>query len=188
MAKNATNVIVIRRADFIQLVRGMKGCKECTIRYTTPTESFNGKLKGGRQNPYYNRVNTATESIRCQIGKNFENAVNNRITTPDTTFEAGALRWGEWDSFPRLIAHKGNFYIRYYIECNTITNITYYLDGEVASDTEVAAIKATFYPKRESKTQAAVGVVGKKQVNCKDINVKNIVSVSIDKKIYILTD
>ena len=188
MAKNTTNVIVIRRADFIQLVRGMKGCKECTIRYTTPTESFNRKLKGGKKNPFYNRVNTATESLRCQIGKDFENAVNNRITTPDTTFEAEPLPWGEWDTFPRLIAHKGNFYLRYYVEKNTRTSITYYLDGDVASDTEVADIVATLYPKRESATQAAVGINSAKQVKPKDVAIANIVSVTTDHNIYILTN
>ena len=179
---------MISRSEFVNIVKNMKGCTFATIRYTTSVESVNKKLVGGKKNPYYDRVNTATESVGIYIGASYQNGVNNRISDPDTTFEEERLPWGTWVHYKYLIAHKGGFYLRYYLAKNTRTETSVYVDGTKADDATAKDVKANFRPYSGSNRQAEVGISEEDQVKPCTANVANIVSVTMDGHIYILTD
>ena len=179
---------MISRSEFIDVVMNMRGCQFATIRYTTTIDAVNKKMQGGKKNPYYGRVNTATESVGIYIGASYENGVNNRISDPETTFEAERLPWGEWYRYKYLILHKGAFYVRYYIAKTTRTNVSVYLDGTKCDEETAKAIKSTFRQREGSARQAEVGIAKEDQMKPCTAAVANIVSVTMDGTIYILTD
>lgn len=74
--------------------------------------------------------------------------------------ENAGLPWGEWVQYPLHIAHKGTDYARFYpasgINVATggefIPDVTYYIDGKVATRDEVRSIcLASEFPNREEK-------------------------------------
>lgn len=70
------------------------------------------------------------------------------------------LPWGQWAEFPLHIEHKGTDYARFYpasgINVATggefVPEVTYFIDGKVASKQEVQALcLASEFPSREEK-------------------------------------
>jgi len=47
--------------------------------------------------------------------------------------EVQPLPWGEWESFPYVIRHKGERYYRLYPVADTVLTVTYMVDGEEVS-------------------------------------------------------
>jgi hypothetical protein len=65
------------------------------------------------------KVTTAT----VMVGAEYSNlAVNNDR-------ETGDLPWGEWDVYPYIVTHRGNYYARLYTIDGTIRT-THYVNGE----------------------------------------------------------
>ena len=91
-----------------------------------------------------------------QFGYSYENAVNNRI---EGDFEAEGLPWGSWvKGFEnKIIEHNGELYARFYEKKNDHREVIYLVNGEIASDEEIAIIKQ-FTPKSYSNRQAEVGI------------------------------
>ena len=52
--------------------------------------------------------------------------------------ETGALPWGEWETFPFTITHKGADYLRLYRHENGFIDVTYTIDGEQVTAEQVA--------------------------------------------------
>ena len=114
-----------------------------------------------------------------QFGYSYENAVNNRIEKINSyidendmfdgeivydiiekpNFEAEGLPWGSWvEGFEnKIIEHKGELYARFYEKKNDHREVIYLVNGEMASDEEIAIIKQ-FTPKSYSNRQAEVGI------------------------------
>ena len=92
-----------------------------------------------------------------QFGYSYENAVNNRIA--EGNFEAEGLPWGSWvKGFEnKIIEHNGELYARFYEKKNDHREVIYLVNGEMASEEEVAIIKQ-FTPKSYSNRQAEVGI------------------------------
>ena len=104
-----------------------------------------------RNNPLYEHNVTKRMSRNVQFGYNYENAVNNRLAKigEERTFTTSHLPWGEWAvlengkrAVNKIIAHKGNFYGRFYVlNSGTTTPTTYYVDGKPATASALATIK-----------------------------------------------
>lgn len=176
----------INESEFIAIIANLKGCQFATIAYSSDAVSNNKKLQGGKKNPYYNRVVTITEIASAQIGKNYENAVNNR--TAERDFEAEALPWGEWIRPNYLIGHKGATYLRAYKCKTTKTSKKFYLDGKAVTDGKVEKeIQANFREHSESKRQSDAGIAVEDQVKPFNVNVTNIVFATINGTTYQVT-
>ena len=179
---------VVNEQDFwVLLNTSLKGCRFCTVRYTTDIDSNNKKLMGGRKNEFYGKVTTATECKSAYLGADYENGVNNRLATVGMPqiFESDPLPWGEWYRFPYTITHKGGWYFRFYIGKQTKVNKTYYVDGNVADDQ--AAVEKAFRTRKPSQRQVDAGVAPQDCVQPCSINIRNVVSLTVNENIYVIS-
>lgn len=111
-----------------------------------------------RGNPLANaKVVKLTKAV-LQFGYSYENAVNNRIAEGES-FEAESLPWGKWvEGFEnKILEHKGEYYARFYEKKNDHREVYYLVNGELATEEEVAIIKQ-FTPKSYSNRQSEVGI------------------------------
>lgn len=79
-----------------------------------------------------------TKSVRmvARAGIDFANlAVVREGIASGERGEVQPLPWGEWESFPYVIAHKGERYYRLYPVAGSVPSVTYMVDG-VAVDRE----------------------------------------------------
>lgn len=133
-------------------------------------------------NPYYGRLTKVVSGQMCFNG-NYENMVNNRLTREGIEFEfvAGSLPWGQWveGCENKVIAHKGEYYIRLYPTPNTKMKVTYYLDGVECTDADMKHITPFLPQRKESAKQENAGLEGTKQLHPQNIKVSNIKKLTI---------
>ena len=125
--------ISILVSEFVNVLFNTKCCQFVAFSYITDVDAMNKKLIGGKKNPYNGRLQSITTMSGCQFNANYENAVNNRLPKGDgegEKFVAESLPWGTWieGAANKLIAHKGETYVRFYKTASTKTDITYILD------------------------------------------------------------
>ena len=72
---------------------------------------------------------TKTVTVKVGCGGEFKNLASNKDR------ETGKLPWGEWETYPYSITHKGNRYLRLYVR--GIPQVSYKVDGE-PTDNETA--------------------------------------------------
>lgn len=142
--------------------------------------------KGG--NPYYGRLTKVVSGQMCFNG-NYENMVNNRIEREGfegVEFVSGKLPWGQWveGAEHKVIAHKGEFYIRLYPTPNTKMKITYYLDGVECTESDLRAIAPFLPKKKESAKQSECGLEGDKQLHPQSIKLSNIKEITLNGVTY----
>lgn len=103
-------------------------------------------------------VVTKVVSKVVQLNYSYENAVNNRLEREgkDRDFTAQSLPWGVWFVTNKIIAHKGKFYLRYYDYNNNVLNKAYFVNGEPATDEQLAIIKE--YEKASNKPSNTQGL------------------------------
>ena len=77
-------------------------------------------------------VKTTTATVRAGI------AYANLAQNADK--ETGALPFGEWETFPFVVVHKGQDYLRLYLADDARTTTTYTIDGAPATAEEVRAM------------------------------------------------
>lgn len=121
-----------------------------------------------------------------QLNYTYENAVNNRLEKQghDRTFVTSSLRWGTWEIFNKIIAHKGAKYARYYLcKTNTAPKVEYFVNGYPASASEIAIIES-YDQDQVSLRQLAEGLVNN-QVFPKAINFENILALKVGGQTYI---
>jgi hypothetical protein len=119
---------------------------------------------------------TKTTSGTVQLYYNYGSAVNRRLTANGEVaeFKAEPLPWGEWYLADRLISHKEQFYLRFYLLRGEHMESVYYVDGRPATEDEVTLITAYLKQTRKgSNTQAAAGLTDR-QVMPKGVNIANI--------------
>ena len=141
----------------INIMAAMVGCQFGTICYTT-TCGF--PKKSGLQN-----VMKRVLIKGAQFNYSYQNAVNNRAEKESgapTNFVAQSLPFGEWVKGleNKIIEHKGEYYLRFYTQKNSITHVTYMENGVPCDANRVAEIKAYLATKTKpvSATQAAAGL------------------------------
>lgn len=101
------------------------------------TTETNVKLKGGKKNPYQDRVTKRTENSLVQIASAtsddetpYVSMIRNRLVEEGKdpeSFEVKPRKWGVRIEGTPFIENKGN----YYLECifEKAGNVTYFLDG-----------------------------------------------------------
>lgn len=104
-----------------------------------------------------------------QFGYSYENGVNNRLNG-GTTFVAEPLKWGEW-----LIPNK--------VDNGTPANVTYLIDGRIATEEEEQVIKSFLVAPSSSARQAEVGLV-EHQVKPRDFAFDNIIGLAVKGEMY----
>lgn len=128
-------------------------------------------------NPYYGRLTKVVSGQMCFNG-NYENMVNNRIEREGMPFEfvASSLPWGQWveGCENKVIAHKGEYYIRLYPTPNTKMKVTYYLDGVECTESDMKHISPFLPQRKESAKQSECGLEGAKQLHPQNIKISNI--------------
>lgn len=118
----------------------------------------------------------------AQIGYSYENAVNNRLEKQgnERTFEAEPLPWGTWEIANKVITHKGERYLRYYVPANADIKSVWFVDGKIATAEEFAKIMAYLTAKKKgSNRQAEVGLLDN-QVVAKAIKFSNILRLAVN--------
>lgn len=157
--------------------------KGCTFVSVTIASEAKMSKKG---NPLAGRV-TKIADYNCQYNFSYENAVNNRIAKQggNAKFEAQSLPWGEWvcGQENRIISHKGEFYVRFYLAKGCKAEIRYLVDGMPATAEEIGVIKAFTPARKPSGTQSASGLTTN-QVEPFTAKLANIYSLTINGVTY----
>lgn len=171
-------------ANFQSVVLGtLSLAKGCTFVSVTIASEAKMNKKG---NPLIGRVVKISE-YNCQFGYNYENAVNNRLIKQgsNSNFEAQSLPWGEWvrGYENSIIAHKGEYYVRFYLAKGCKAEIRYLVDGRPATAEEIGVIKAFTPARKPSGTQSASGLTTN-QVEPFTAKLANIYSLTINGVTY----
>lgn len=143
--------------EFIQNLKGIKGCTFCNIIYKSDMKAPK-KLGLGK-------VEKVVE-LNGQFDYNYETAVNNRLEKEGKprSFNAQTLPWGTWLYPNKVIEHTKNgetlFYVRFYCVKGHYPDVDYLVNGRPATANEVATIKAWQATlSKGSATQTASGLV-----------------------------
>ncbi len=163
-------------SELEQFIRDIKGCKIATLSYQTDVKL---PKKYG-----IDGVVTKVVSMSVQINYNYENAVNNRLDRQGDTriFSTQKLPWGQWvkGQENKLIEHKGELYLRYYLMKNTKSDKAYFVNGVSATQEQVATIQMYERSKyTQSGTQAEVGLT-ENQVMPKNVKLSGILVLKTD--------
>lgn len=151
----------------IDEIRNLVGCKIANIETLTEVKL---PKKSGLQ------CVTKFAEGEVQLNYSYSNAVNNRLEKQgdDRSFTSKPLPWGNWFIPNKVIEHKGNYYLRYYLMKGKELNETYFVNGRPATQSEIDIIKEYDKPST-SATQTAVGLL-ENQVEPKVVRFENIVS------------
>jgi hypothetical protein len=159
----------------LNAVRNLKGCQFANL-IAEVEEKMNKK-----GNPFYGRV-TKIVVTPIQLNYAYQNAVNNRLERQENErcFETEKLPWGEWIEVNKIIAHKGDLYLRTYITKNSKPKFTYMLDGTPMTEEQLLEVKTFFKEKSNfSKKQSECGLE-ENQVIPKNYKFTNIIQISIN--------
>jgi len=163
--------------NLFEIVEGVKGCQFASISFISdggiPKKVINGNV---------------TKLVKCQvqIGYNYENAVNNRLTKQgsEATFEAERLPWGEWEIPNKVISHKGVRYLRYYYTANGAIDTIWFVNGRIATADEFSTIVEYLRSKeKDSKRQTIAGLV-ENQVKPRTVKFANILTLAVGGEVW----
>ncbi len=161
--------------DLVKIIERVKGCTFAEIEYISEVKLNKGEITEIGGNVQKHVIGNV------QLNYTYENAVNNRLEKQGgkRDFVAEKLPWGEWLSFNKIIAHKGEMYLRCYTHKGGKMNVTYIVDGVKASAEQTAKIKDILSKKTKaiSKTQAEKGLT-ENQVEPKNIKFSNLIAVN----------
>lgn len=133
-------------------------------------------------NPYVGRVRKVCRLSNIAIGYSYETYVNARRLRENLSadFKACPLQWGEWKKNYEnvVLTHKGEDYLRVTMLPNTNVEVTYMVDGRVATESEINEIKS-FLSKSSSSRQGLTN-----EVIVRAYKVSNIVSLTQGEKRY----
>ena len=157
--------------DFINAVKNYNGFASLTIVKTDVVK---------KSCPLTNVIEQVQYS-HVAIGTSYENAVNNRNERINGSrdFVAESLPWGQWEIANKVISHKGNYYLRYYKNRNTITTRTLFVGDRLATVEEANIIHA-FYKSsgsNNSNRQSYIGIANDEQVQPRVTNINSIIKI-----------
>ena len=147
-----------------------------------------------RNNPLKDERVTKRTTIVYGFGKSYEDRVNEALVEneKEATFKSGSLKWGSWveGAEGRVIQHtkdgEDKLYVRCYLieESNNATT-EFYVNGNVATESEIATIKE-FTPSRtkDSSTQSEAGLETAKQIVVNVVDFSTIVWIKVGNETY----
>ena len=101
------------------MLKGFKGCSKMSMSVTTKVK-LNKKSRVTKISSIeaFGGDVFSSYRLKANYNVNYENSVNNQLAREgkEKTFNALSLPWGEWleGEENKIIAHKNNFYLRYY--------------------------------------------------------------------------
>ena len=123
-------------------------------------------------------------SQKVAINHNYLADVRKRIAEKGgnpNDFTKESLPWGVWELDNKVIAHKGERYLRYYGIEGEYPQVEFFVNGLPATPQQVADIKAYLASKdKSSEKQSACGLNGKEQVVPRNVKFSNIESLSLE--------
>lgn len=138
--------------------------------------------------PFYHRLGRVQKFCRqsMQVGCSYENSVNNKLGRKGLpqTFRSSRLRWGRWFILNRVIEHRGKYYGRFYKTANSNPQITYLVNGRVATPREVKIIKRYDSLYTFSHKQSRYGLSQTEQTNVRNYEISHIISLSAEGETY----
>ena len=141
----------------IEMVKSVAGCQFMHVIYSCEVKEIGKKMQAEIGGVVTKRVDT-----QVQFNYSYENAVKNRLKKDgkESNFVAQSLPWGEWLIPNKVITNKGVNYLRVYQYDGAPYSATFFVGGEVATDEQVAQIKAILAAKVRpvSETQKAAGL------------------------------
>lgn len=160
--------------EIFNVLNNINGCKIVAIEYTADVRM------NKRGNPLASFHVTKTVKMTAQFGYNYQNAVNNRAEKNgnERDFVADSLPWGEWLVPNKFISNGGEIYVRFYAMKNGTATINYFIDGNPASEAEIAIIRQFTPARKESAKQAEHGIEGADQVRPFAIKLDNIIGLT----------
>ena len=137
-------------------LRGFKGASLCSIELTTKVKmNKKSRVSGVPTVEAFKGDVYRSYKEAGMFGVNYENAVNNTLKreNKENDFKADSLPWGEWFDTNKIIAHKDEFYLRYYVNMSANSkadkgSVYHYEDGTPLTPEEVALIPEYTAPKR----------------------------------------
>jgi hypothetical protein len=137
------------------------------------------------------------QTIEYAYGKSYEQRVNEALVEDgkEGSFESKPLPWGKWveGAEGSVISHTKNgedkLYLRCYLKKDAVPTVEYYVNGNPATDDEIAIIKE-FTPSRtkDSSTQAKAGLEQEKQVVVNAVDFDNIITITVEGVTYEVND
>ena len=124
-------------------------------------------------------------TLNVQLNYDYASEVRKRIAAKGgnpNTFTTESLPWGQWEIQNKVIAHKGERYLRYYCVEGEYPEVQYFVNGVAATPQEIANIKA-YLASKEDKTsvkQTACGLNKSEQVVPRSVKFSNIISLAIE--------
>ena len=138
--------------------------------------------------PFYHCLGKVQKFCRqsMQVGCSYENSVNNRLERKgfNRAFRSSHLPWGRWLILNRIIEHRGKYYARFYKTANSNPQIVYLVNGRVATPREVRIIKRYDSLYTFSHRQNQYGLSRMEQINVRNYELTNIISISAEGETY----
>ena len=128
-----------------------------------------------RGNPYFGRVEKVTKYSSVVLGRDYGATCAKRSI--DGEYEEEKPSGMTWDVYPFILKGDNNpnqRYLRYALNDNATSDSTYFVDGRVATPSEVEVIKS-FLPK-PSPCQKQIDKGITKEVRVRSVKVENIVT------------
>ena len=165
--------------ELANILKNVKSSGVCTMELTTKVKA--NKKSRVNKVPFNEVFEGEVYRSYKEFGNfniSYENAVNNQRVREDNNdkFVSNSLVWGEWFSPNKVITHKNEFYIRYYVGMNANSkadkkSIYHYEDGTELNEYEVALLSEYLPPKRaKSKTQGVTKEVQPRALKINGIN------------------
>lgn len=167
--------------NLLNILENCKGCKFVGITYVS-----DARLKK-TGNPFAKDSVTKITRINCQFNYDYETAVKNRIAKNDgekDNFVGEKLPYGVWVTPNKIIKHNENIFVRFYRIKNAKSQVRYFINGDEASAEQTEIIKQFLPTISESKKQNEAGLTAPDQVQPFNINIENILTITIDNVIY----
>ncbi len=79
-------------------------------------------------------------TVRAGIAHDNRAVVQDARAAGELPAKNAGLPWGEWESFPYVIAHKGERYVRLYPVASRVPKVIYRINGKMASKDEVRQV------------------------------------------------
>ena len=142
-----------------------------------------------RGNPLADHNVVKCVKTQFNFGIVYENAVATRASKEQgekVEFVAEKAKGYEWECYPYLLrAVKTNeLQVRFYCKDGAKTEVVYFVDGHLATDSEIAIIKE-FTPNSSWSAKQAEAGCTENQVKPRNIRLKNIIKLSMDGEVYV---
>ena len=171
----ASVVVAIKEDDLVRLLMQNKGATAVTIVSRTEPDMYK------RNNPHFGNVFKVSR-VNGMIGWVYANAVNRQREREGKTddFTAHPRPWGQRLAGTPLVENKGKYYLELKVE-KSLDHRFEDVNGNVMSDSDIAAAKKFFKPKSASRQ----GV--DKEIILRDYAIGKILSITYKGTCYLVT-